>query len=182
LKELEVAAYLDRRLPTVDRDRIEDHLAGCRECREEVMEARRLLAQARRPRRLALAGGLLAAAAALVLLVRPAMLDPDGRGDDERPRVDGATPALVAYGPTGEVSLSGLRFVWGPVPAAATYRLTLSGADGVPLWTASTADTALALADSIRLGPGRTYFWMADALLTDGTTRSTGLREFRPMR
>jgi hypothetical protein len=182
MNESDIAAYVDRRLSVAERDRIEQHLAGCRECRNEVVESRRVLMQARRPRLILLGGSVLATAAALLLVLRPAFIFPRADGESARLRNAGAPTTLVAHGPSGEVPLSGLTFVWGAAQGAATYRLTLSGADGVPLWTASTTDTTLALADSVRLGPGKPYFWMTDALLGDGTTRSTGLREFRPTR
>jgi hypothetical protein len=78
--------------------------------------------------------------------------------------------------------VTSLRFVWGAVPGVATYRLTVSGADGAPVWSGSLPDTALALPDSVTLLVDQRYFWVVDALLDDGATRSTGLHEFRPVR
>jgi anti-sigma factor RsiW len=172
--EFEMAAYLDRRLGTADRDRVEGHLAGCAECRQEMLQVRGLLGRSARPRRLLVGASLLAAAAALVLIVRPAVIGPV--------RGDGNPSALTAYGPTGDAALASLRFVWGAVPGVATYRLTVSAADGVPLWSGSVADTVMALPDSVVLQADQRYVWFADALLDDGSTRSTGLHEFRPVR
>ena len=61
---------------------------------------------------------------------------------------------------------------------AVTYRLTVTRGDGAAVWSYSGVDTVAALPDSIVLRPGQRYLWVADALLSDGTTRSTGLREF----
>ena len=174
MNEFEMAAYVDRRLGPADRERVEAHLAGCAECRHEMLEVRGLLRHAARPRRLIVAASLLAAAAALVLFVRPATLAPV--------RDAGTSPVLTAYGPTGDAALASLRFVWGAVPGVATYRLTVSGPDGAPVWSGSVADTAWALPDSVTLQVDQRYFWVADALLDDGSTRSTGLHEFRPVR
>ena len=135
---------------------------------------RGLLRQAARPRRFILGAGLLAAAAALVLMVRPPAVDPVRDG--------GAPATLVAYGPTGEAPLASLRFIWGAAPGVASYRLTVSGADGAPVWSGSVADTVAVLPDSVALRVDQRYLWVADALLEDGSSRSTGLREFRPMR
>jgi hypothetical protein len=56
--------------------------------------------------------------------------------------------------------------------------LTISRADAHPVWSLSSTDTVATLPDSVGLRPSERYFWVADALLSDGTTRSTGLREF----
>lgn len=174
MRDGEMAAYLDRRLSGPDRARVEAHLAECAECRLEAREVRRLLDRSSRPRRLMVGAGLLAAAASLFLFLRPAVIDPLRGG--------GAPPALTAYGPTGEVPRSALRFIWAAAPGATGYRLTISGGNGVPVWSGSVADTVFALPDSVPLGADQRYVWIADALLSDGTSRSTGLHEFRPVR
>jgi len=182
MNEFEVAAYLDRRLPPGDRERVEGHLAGCRECREEVLQTQEALARGRRPKRLLIASVVLAAAATLAIVILPT-IRPSGAGNQsETVRGAAGSPSLMALGPLGEAPAAGLRFVWGRAAGATIYRLTLSGADGVPLWTANTGDTTLALPDSVRLQTGKPYYWMIDALLGDGTTRSTGLHEFHPAR
>jgi hypothetical protein len=174
MRDVEVAAYLDRRLSGPDRERAEAHLADCAECRREVQEVHRLLNHSARPRRLLLGAGLLAAAASLVLFLRPSVVDPLRGG--------GTPPALTAYGPTGDAPLASLRFVWAAAPGATAYRLTISGGNGVPVWSGSVADTVFALPDSVALGPDQRYVWIADALLADGFSRSTGLHEFRLVR
>jgi len=177
MDELEVAAYLDRRLPEDERSRLEGHLAGCRACREELIELELLRHRLRRPGRLAVAAAMAtAAAAAVVFVVWPGI----GARDKEAIRGTQIGNALVAYGPIGETSLESIRFVWGAAPHATTYRLTVSNSGGIILWSGSAADTAAVLPDSVILRRGDSYAWMADALLEDGTTRSTGLREFQP--
>lgn len=174
MNEFEMAAYVDRRLAAADRERVENHLAGCADCRREALEVRGLLRHAARPRRFFIAASLLAAAASLFLFVRPASVD--------QVRVGDAPATLVAYGPTGEAPLTSLRFVWGAVAGVASYRLTVSGGTGAPVWSGSVADTTWALPDSVTLRADQRYFWVADALLEDGSTRSTGLHEFRPVK
>ncbi len=174
MKDVEMAAYVDRRLYGADRERVEAHLADCAECRKELRDVRSILRHAARPRRLLVGAGLLAAAASLLLILRPAVVDPVRGG--------GTPSALTAYGPTGDAALASLRFVWGAAPGAAAYRLTVSGADGVPVWSGSVPDTVMALPDSVSLRVDQGYVWIADALMNDGSTRSTGLHEFRPVR
>lgn len=174
MKDVEMAAYVDRRLYGADRERVEAHLAGCAECRKELLDVRSILRHAARPRRLLVGAGLLAAAASLLLILRPAVVDPVRGG--------GTPSALTAYGPTGDAAVASLRFVWGAAPGAAAYRLTVSGGDGVPVWSGSVADTVMALPDSVTLRVDQGYAWIVDALMNDGSTRSTGLHEFRPVR
>lgn len=177
MNDLELAAYLDRRLQGAERDRAEAHLAGCAECREELNQSYLLTRRIRRPLRIALAG-LITVAAALLLLVRTGAGPASRSTEDSLLRQGDASAAVVAYAPMGETARGAVRFVWARVPAATTYHLTLSRVDGATLWSASTTDTALALPDSIALTPGVRYLWVADALLASGQTRSTGLREF----
>lgn len=177
MNDLELAAYLDRRLRGTERDRLEAHLADCAECREELNQSYLLTRRIRRPRQLALAG-LVAAAAALVLLVRTGAAPASRSTEDSLLRQGDASVAVVAYAPLGETARTAIRFTWARVAMATTYHLTLSRIDGTTLWSAGTTDTVLALPDSIALTPGVRYLWVADALLASGQTRSTGLREF----
>jgi anti-sigma factor RsiW len=172
--DTEIAAYLDHTLDADQRDRVEDHLASCQDCRQHLLETKELLDRVRRPRKL-LVGGALAAVAALVfLIVRPN----SATMDRAVMRSDGAAVPVVAYGPIGTAARAGLRFVWSAVPGAESYRLTVSGEDARTVWSSSGTDTLSALPDSVTLRPNERYHWVADALLSDGSTRSTGLREF----
>jgi hypothetical protein len=71
-----------------------------------------------------------------------------------------------------------VRFTWASVPSALTYRLSVTNADGAPVWTLSGVDTSALMPDSVLAPGGRRYVWSVDALLSDGTERSSGLREF----
>jgi hypothetical protein len=178
MNDLELAAYLDRRLAGRDQERIESHLAGCAECRNELLETKQLLRRSRRPRTIAI-GSFLAAAAALILVVRPAMT-PRSPAEAAAPMRAGQDAAMmVAYGPIGESSSVSPAFSWGANQRASTYRLTVTTGEGTTVWSVSTADTVVTLSDSVRLRQGERYLWVVDALLDDGTTRSTGFREFR---
>ena len=184
LTDADVAAYLDRGLRGTKRDRLEAHLAGCGECRREVLETQQLVKRVRPLRRAPVWAGSVAAAAAVVLLVAKLGSGPGRLPETAHPvRVGGGMSQLVAYGPTGEdISTRGLRFVWGAAAGAVTYRFTVTGSDGVAVWSRSGIDTIVALPDSIVLHPGQRYFWVVDALFADGASRSTGMREFVPAR
>jgi anti-sigma factor RsiW len=173
--DTELAAYLDRTLTPSERDRVEDHLAGCPDCRQQLLETKKLLERVRRPRTL-LVGGALAAAAVLIFLV----VRPESGTTDQHTlmRSDGAAGPLVAYGPLGTTASVGLKFVWSAAPDRESYRLNVSRMDGQPVWSSSGTDTMAILPSSVVLRPNERYYWVVDALLSDGTSRSTGLREF----
>ena len=175
LSDIEAATYLDRTLSAVDRERVESHLASCSECREHVMAGFKLTRSRDRRGRTTL---LLAAVAAalLVIVFRPDVLTRfTKRGTQLR-----STPGsfLPAYTPLGAQSEDARRFVWGSAGNVISYRLTITRGDGAAVWTQSGLDTVVTLPDSVVLSSGGRYFWVADALLNDGSSRSTGLHEF----
>jgi anti-sigma factor RsiW len=171
----EIAGYLDRSLSGPQRERVEDHMAVCPDCRQHLVETKELLEQVRRPRKLLIGGALAAAAAVVFVIARP---DPAAIHQRDLTRGDGATVPLLAYGPMGPVNRNGLHFVWSTAPGAESYRLSVTRANGAAVWSSSGTDTVATLPDSVTLRSSERYFWVADALLGDGTTRSTKLREF----
>jgi anti-sigma factor RsiW len=177
--DTEIAAYLDRTLTASERDRVEDHLAACPDCRQQLLETKELLERVRRPRNLLVGGALAAAVVVVFLVARPDSGPTDGR---TLMRSDGAAAPLVAYGPLGSTAGAGLRFVWSAAPGRESYRLSVSRFDGQAMWSSSGTDTVATLPDSVILRPNDRYYWVVDALLNDGTTRTTGLREFGVVR
>lgn len=174
---LEIAAYLDRALAQSDLDRVEAHLAACADCRENLLGARGIVRRVRRPRQIAITTAVAVTLAAVLLV-------PTWRGrapetGQEQLRGAKLSAALIAYGPLGSTASASPVFVWGRAAGAATYRLTVSRDGGESVWSESGTDTARVLPDSVRLRRGTSYRWVVDALLDDGTARSTGLREFQ---
>jgi hypothetical protein len=176
--EMELAAYLDGRASAASRERIEAHLADCPDCRHDLVAARSL-----RPRRRfssrRVAGAL--AAAAAVLLAAVTLVDRSGSNVARAPAMRGASrdaARIAAYEPSGVVRGRSVRFTWARVPTALTYRLTVSRPDGASVWTRSGVDTSALMPDSLVASGGQRYVWTVDALLSDGTERSSGVREF----
>jgi hypothetical protein len=180
----EVAAYLDNTLSDEECARVKAHLADCDACRAEIVSVSKLLDRAPRSRRHFIAFSAVAAAAALAfLLVRPSL-------DSNLPRrvaVRGRDTALTSEGvpraraiaPTGlQTRAAGTLFVWHPLPGA-TYRLTLTDDRGGKVWSGSTNDTTIALPAATALLPDRSYNWYVDALLSDGSSASTGVTTFQ---
>ena len=177
LDDLDLAIYLDGGLDRSERARVEGHLAGCPQCRHEMVESRRLI-RAGRWSPLVVAAGGLAAAALIMVALTPALRTRPAQGPSPL-RGAQLSRAVVAYGPIAETTDPSPRFIWEATRDAQSYRLTVSRQDGSMLWASSGRDTTRALPDSVPLMAGTTYWWVVDALLADGSTRSTGLHEFR---
>jgi hypothetical protein len=170
LDELVVADVVDGRLSPESRAPVVAHLLTCARCRSVVKATSRLVADTavlghaprRRWRRWSLPLGL-AAAAALVLLLVPRRVD-DGSPPGLREPTVTSTLAPVPIAPAPGASVARVdRLVWSSVPGAERYRLRLYDREGSTLWTAETADTAVALPDSVRLARGVPYFWRVEA-------------------
>jgi hypothetical protein len=178
LTALERAAYLDRGLSADDSRRVEAHLAACELCRRQLTEESQLVRGVRRKRRPAVAMALIASAAAVILIASRVPRHSNTAPLRAEPALDSTTVPLVAYGPIGEQRSGVRRFVWASANGALSYRLTVSSSDGTVLWSTSVTDTSATLPDTISLSRAPKYFWVADAILRDGRTRSTGLHEF----
>lgn len=171
----DVAAYVDGTATPAVRALVDAHLVTCAACRDEVMDVSRIAAFAPRervPRRIWI--GAAAAAVLLVVLLRPSTT-PDERLTHRDAPVT-TTVAPVAIAPAGLVDAAP-GFVWSSVPHADRYHIRLFDAAGSVLWERETADT-VAMADSIRVVPGRAYYWKVDAHAGFNRSTTTELIEF----
>lgn len=175
-----LAAYLDDRLPAVERAQVEAHLADCAECRAEVVAVGRLRRSLGRRSPWVIAAPIAAAAVlAFVLLGRPS---PPAAGTDPVLREGGEpAPAIVVVAPAAATTVAPepLSFVWRPVPSGVSYRVVLTDSSGGPVWNAVTGDSSALLPATVRLVRGGRYYWIVDALLADGRSVTSGAREFR---
>lgn len=180
----DVAAYLSERLAPDARAALEEHLAECRECRQLVTSARRLLRSHRAPNRLV---WMVPAAAAAVLAIAVLARAPgNSPGGDEPlrsvPGAAGPESALtipVVSPPDGHiVTVRPIVFVWRSQPGKPLYRLSLTEASGRQVWSGETGDTTLAVPAEIPLDRGRSYFWTVDALGADGRSLTTRTKRF----
>jgi Putative zinc-finger len=194
LSDLQIAAYLENEMEEAERRSTEVHLDVCSDCRTEVIEARRTLdawmgarngavatVGSRRMWRLGLAGTLLAASLATILIVRPFAAPADDPRRPARaadaPYTEGLTPITALAPANGATASVPLTFTWGSV-GTTRYRLTVSDTDGAPLWTRDVVDTTAVLPPSVKLETGRVYFWNVDGLGA-GVTATTGTRRFK---
>lgn len=173
----EVAAYLDHVLPPGERDRVEAHLADCAECRQEVIEVSRLRhTRSRRSRWLMVGPAVAAAAIAVLVIARPADTPPRGPvlRDGERPAL---RVALVTPAETAAVEGRSLTFTWRSAGAGVSYRLTLADERGDVVWSVTSSDTTGRPPGDVRLRPGHRYSWYVDALLPDGRSVTSDVRQ-----
>lgn len=176
MNDLDVAAYIDRGLKPQRLTEIEDHLAYCEECRENLVKAQELVTRSSNSRRYVRSIIVVAAAAAVAFVALPSLRK--GMDSSDTMRASAISQPLVIYGPVGDVTSSPVRFTWGKVSGALSYHLTVTTATGEQVWSASSTDTTLAAPETITLVTGVRYLWSVDAITSDGSTRSTGIHEF----
>jgi anti-sigma factor RsiW len=176
LEPTEVVGYVGHTLRAEDRRRVERHLADCDLCTEEVAAISRLGGSRRRHSR------WLPYVAAAAVLAGIVLLLPRGgsRGGADTLRDGTPDDAIAVVAPLeGAAVAAPPTLVWRGVPGATTYRVMVTGLDGDSLWAAHTSDTAVTLPETIVADSGLTRHWYVDALLSDGGSRSTGVRAFR---
>lgn len=182
----DVAAYLDGRLSGEELERVESVLAGSAEARAELVEASRLVAtipeRQAQPKRQWVLVSAVAAAAVLALVMIPSLSQKPAIqqvATERRAAVDGGARIRTVAPEDGEVvGSAGVRFTWDAVPAA-TYQLTVTDAQGRTVWQAATTDTTLVLPGIAKLSGPASYYWNVDALASDGSSMTTGVREFK---
>ena len=184
LRSDEVAAYVDHMLPIADATRIEEHLAECGACRQEVVQVHRMIASPPRQRRWTMlfpATAAIAAGVGAILLFRTAGdLSRVGEPVTRAPAaaIDANVLALPVHAPAGTVPPDSIVLAWGAAAPDAVYRISVSLEDGSPVWTGTTSDTVLLIPPDAQIRPGSTYFWSVDALLPDGRSTTTGIHQF----
>jgi anti-sigma factor RsiW len=181
----ELAAFIDGRLSNEDRARLEAYFSSNASARKELIDASRIVAtlptSERRNTRWIPFAGIAAAAAIVVLLVRPAdhaRLPGVAASGQRGVGAQSQTIALVSPSVGESVANAGLRgFVWRSLDGA-TYRLIVSDASGKTLLQQNTADTIVAMPLAIADNTPGTYYWSVDALESDGSSVTSGVRAF----
>ncbi len=177
----EIAAFLDGRLEGEELRRVEAILASNAEVRQEMIKASRIVASApAKSESLSSARWLVpivavAAAAALLVMVRPQTPPAPERVSRERPsRVEGADHVLL-LSPTDGSTLSDhqVRFTWRGYNDA-TYTFHISDETGHIVFSSPSSDTSITV-DLTKLGvaSGKLY-WQVDALAANGSSLASG--------
>lgn len=178
-----IAAYLSDALAPPDLAGLEAHLADCRSCRMEAASARRLLRGPVSRSHLRWAVPSLAAAAVAAVVLLSSLPDsPFRQGEPIRGEDQTGTeaPSIRALSPIngGPVDRGAVVFIWQQQTGNPLYRLTVTDGSARVVWTKETSDTTLQLPAAVPLAPGRTYFWLVDALGADGRALTTRTQRF----
>ena len=180
LDEVALAEFVEGIADVGRRERSILHLAACGHCRRQLASLVDLLAdpsiagevrQVERlrdrpaPRRRFLAGaGLIAAAAAAVLIVWTGIMSLHPSGPETRDSETSPTLSLVPrpLAPLGDVSRPD-TLLWSAVPDVARYRVTLFTSEGQAAWQTTTSDTFATLPDTLRLAMATPHYWQVKA-------------------
>lgn len=171
LSASDVAAYLENALD--DRARVEAHLLECSSCRAELVEVADITSRVFRQRQRRIWLPALAAAALLIVLVRPTG-EPD-RVHREPPVTSVVAPQAIV--PAGVVD-SASTFLWTSVPGADRYVVRVYSATGSVLWQRELQDTVAQPPDSLRLVPGVRHYWKVEAHVGFDRATASELTEF----
>ncbi|HET9637008.1 MAG TPA: zf-HC2 domain-containing protein [Gemmatimonadaceae bacterium] len=158
----EVAAYLDGAAQGERRARIETHLVECAECRDEIVDARRIMRTlpARRRRTRWLVTSVAAAAAVVIISLLPGLSSTPGSSLHRAPASAGS-PSITLFVPVGTVD-SLHDFVWSSVAEADRYHVRVFDANGTVVWERTTSDSTIAAA-GITLATGHAFYWKVEA-------------------
>jgi hypothetical protein len=112
------------------------------------------------------------------MFVQPrSQLKPTAPGASERRGVSETSDRVVLVSPAEgqQVTNPATPFTWHIVPGA-TYRVDFADESGSTVYQAHTSDTSIVLPSSVR--SAGTYYWTVTALAPDGTSVTSGAREF----
>lgn len=179
-----MAALAEGTLDGLARTRALAHLAECPRCRTAVASVSRALGDPMVAREIAPLGGArrrlfriavpAAAAAVILLLVMPA---PKSDVAEHRAPTITAVSSPVLVSPVGIVAGADI-LRWSSVSGADRYRTTLFDDAGAVVYETQTADTLIALPDSVQLTSSRSYLWKVEARTGWGRWSASDLIEF----
>jgi hypothetical protein len=178
LEPHQVAGYVAGTLSIADRRQVEGHLADCEPCTEEVAAVARLARPRGSPSRWLPAAAAAAAAIAAVTILVPGRSGPVAPAETLRAGGSDAGIAIVSP-PEGSTLGAESALVWRSVPRATSYRWTVTTEDGDSLAAGFTSDTTALMPAAVIEAQSGTRHWYVDALLSDGSSASTAIHEFR---
>jgi hypothetical protein len=174
----QVVQYARGGLEPAERERVEQHLAACDSCADEIGDVVRL--SRREPSRTAWRWyGPLAAAAAVLLVVWTGrlQLSRDASAWRDQPITAADAPRPLGPAVTGS---GGMELRWSPTAGADRYRVVLYDSAGTTIYEGETAETALTLPDSVPLVAGALYLWKVGAETSWDRWTSSDLVRLRP--
>jgi hypothetical protein len=179
----QIAAFIDGRVSGDERAMIEAYLADNPAARAEVVEAARIVAAMPGLRaskmRFAPAAAIAAAAVFAIVLFRPGSSETGSAPRPaERRGVAEHSRAIEMVSPLegGALNSHG-AFTWHSVDGG-SYTIFILDESGKTIFQGNTTDTVQPMpAAVLKNGAGR-YYWSVDALMSDGSSVTSGAREF----
>lgn len=181
----QVAGYLANALAPAARAEALGHLDQCAACRAELIEVGGIASDVKsrgptwagRLRRRLMPVGLALAAGIAAIAV---YLEREPAGESITRAVDspGATegvPVIAVVAPADGAEIADSVVLRWHSRGSGSYDVFLLEEDGQPVWSTSTADTAVRVPSTVALRVGATYFWRVDAM-GNGIIASTGVR------
>jgi len=190
--ETELAGFAEQRLSPGARARLEQHIAGCDFCLDQVgvlmrlesaeapdappelvARARRLVASDERPAWAPWRWGTAAAAVSALALVLtfsmrpPRVINPEVATFRTAPAVMNP-PELLAPREGAVVGRNELEFHWRPLETSLYYELRVLTAEGDVVWEERVNGTEARMPSNIRLAAGRRYFVSVEGWLPEG--------------
>ncbi len=178
LSTREVARFVEKLATPEERSEVERHLNQCDTCRTEIVQVARFARSRATRRRVAVAVPITAAAAVLLWIVSgPPTSEGDPNafraGSDGLQRIEAVMPVRDRVIRSDTVS-----FVWRSAGPGAQYSITITDTRGDPVRQTLVSDSTFSIpTDALRSG-GEVFFWRVDAALPDGSTASTGAKQF----
>ena len=182
LSASEVAAYLDRTLPALARERADRHLSDCADCREELVACTRLVQSAPTTRRrfVAPALGVIAAVVVVAIALRARPTDRLEQQAIERASGPaGPEVRLVAPRNGSAISSGALRFTWRADSGAVGYRIVVTTPTGTLVWRGEPHDTTVVPPPGTKFVNGGEFYWRVESTRADGGGATSGASAFR---
>ena len=179
----QLAAFLDGRLTSDQRDRVLAHLAACAACRADMTAARVAIGKSRSTWSMWRRPALLLMAAVLAFVFVPRLFEAVPQAAERTPApaasVD-AMPGITVILPADRdvVTDSVVELRWRSGGADATYHVALQDGAGRLVWETTIGDTTATVPRTVTVERGETYFWLVDARLADGRTAASGANRF----
>lgn len=207
ITDVELAQYEEHKLGTVDRARIEVHLADCDECIEHLAalsrlaylpragdvphldavtrrQATRLVQSDRAPFFSRIVPVVqqsrfaLAGVAAMVVGIAVLVLQQaDGPSRFRSPEIP-VTNIALSPADGSFIRPDETVFHWTAVPNSVAYRFVLLSEDGRMLWTSVVSDTLMTIPASIALINNHPYYWRVEMLFPDDSRHRTPANAF----
>jgi hypothetical protein len=192
--EVVIASYADATLPETDREKVENHLADCRFCLEQVgflarvkdteplgpvpqkllVKAKEITRAGHVPSRVPRLRWAVAAAASMTIILATAFwlfqMEPVRNLRGAHTTDPAELPELVFPQEGATLARQAVEFRWEALPESLFYELSLVTEEGDLVWKERFEETRASLAEGVEIQSGRKYYVWIRAHLSEGKT------------